>query len=80
MVSRLLSRRTFIGSSASALALFSFPGVLRAQATIRFRLEWQQFKTTPQYASFVNAVRKMKASNNSSSPLFVGLLDECPCV
>ena len=60
-------RRAFIKTSASALALLSVPRVGFGQTT-GVRLEWQQFKTTPQYASFLNAVRLMKANNNAASP------------
>jgi tyrosinase len=63
----LLSRRAFINTSASAIALLSLPSPGFAQ-TIRTRVEWQQFKTTSQYASFLNAVRRMKANTNASSP------------
>ncbi|MDB5951190.1 MAG: hypothetical protein JWR65_3045 [Massilia sp.] len=60
-------RRVFIKTSASALALLSVPSVGFGQTT-GVRLEWQQFKTTPQYASFLNAVRLMKANTNAASP------------
>ena len=60
-------RRAFIKTSASALALLSVPRVGFGQTT-GVRLEWQQFKTTPQYASFLNAVRLMKANSNAASP------------
>jgi tyrosinase len=61
------SRRAFIKTSASALALLSAPSLSFAQ-TPGLRLEWQQFKTTPQYTSFLNAVRLMKANTNAASP------------
>ena len=60
MASLILGRRAFMGTSASAVALLSVPGLSFGQTTTRTRLEWQQFKTTPQYASFLNAVRLMK--------------------
>lgn len=68
MPSLLLSRRAFINTSASAIALLSIPRVGFGQTTTGIRVEWQQFKTTPQYASFLNAVRKMKANTNVASP------------
>ena len=68
MSSLFLKRRAFIGTSASAAALLSIPGPSFGQATTRIRLEWQQFRTTPQYASFVNALRRMKANTNAASP------------
>jgi tyrosinase len=61
------SRRAFIKTSASALALLSVPSLSFGQTT-SIRPEWQQFKTTPQYASFLNAVRLMKANTNAASP------------
>ena len=68
MSSLLLSRRAFINTSASAVALLSVPRLGLSQTASGTRLEWQQFKTTPQYASFLNAVRKMKANTNAASP------------
>ena len=67
MTALLISRRNFIKVSASAAALLSIPRLGFGQTT-RIRMEWQQFKTTPQYTSFLNAVRTMKANTNSSSP------------
>jgi tyrosinase len=68
MHSLLLSRRAFINTSASAIAFLSAPPLGFGQTTTRIRVEWQQFKTTPQYTSFLNAVRKMKADTNAASP------------
>ena len=63
-----VGRRAFMGTSASAVALLSVPRLGFGQTTTLTRLEWQQFKTTPQYASFLNAVRTMKANTNAASP------------
>ncbi|MFM0139850.1 tyrosinase family protein [Caballeronia grimmiae] len=60
-------RRAFIKGTASALALASLPE-LGAAATPVIRLEWQAFKSTPHYASFLNAVRTMKGIANGGSP------------
>jgi tyrosinase len=68
MTSLLISRRSFIKTSASAAAFLSIPRLGFGQTTTGIRLEWQQFKTTPQYTSFLNAVRMMKANTNASSP------------
>jgi tyrosinase len=68
MPSLLFNRRAFINTSASAIALLSAPPLAFGQTTTRIRLEWQQFKTTPQYTSFLNAVRRMKANTNAASP------------
>ncbi|HEX8884204.1 MAG TPA: tyrosinase family protein [Noviherbaspirillum sp.] len=67
MTSLLINRRNFIKASASAAALLSIPSLGFGQTT-RIRMEWQQFKTTPQYTSFLNAVRTMKANTNAASP------------
>ncbi|MBK4734962.1 tyrosinase family protein [Noviherbaspirillum pedocola] len=66
MTSSIISRRTFLKGSASAIALASLPRFAQGQTT-RVRLEWQQFKTTPQYTSFLNALRTMRANTNSGS-------------
>lgn len=62
-----LSRRAFIKGSVSALTLSMFPGDFAfAQVPVRIRPEWQEFKTTANYASFINAIRTMRANNNAS--------------
>ncbi|MGF6769062.1 tyrosinase [Paraburkholderia sp. GAS199] len=60
MLKRNFNRRTFLKSSASAAAMMSLPLPAMSAGTPT-RLEWQVFKTTPQYASFLNAVKSMKA-------------------
>lgn len=67
-MSTFIGRRAFLHSSTSAMAILAFPHVSFGQTTTSLRLEWQQFKTTPQYSSFINAVRQMKANTNSASP------------
>ncbi|MBC7501569.1 MAG: tyrosinase family protein [Herminiimonas sp.] len=66
MTTTTINRRDFIKSAAPGIALLSLPGMARGQTT-RTRLEWQQFKTTTQYASFLYAVRTMKANTNAAS-------------
>lgn len=68
MASEVISRRQFIKRSGTAIALISFPKLVHPQSTTAIRLEWQQFKTTTQYASFINAVRTMRANSNALSP------------
>lgn len=68
MSALLISRRKFIRTSASAFALLAVPAIGSGQTATRTRLEWQQFKNTRQYTSFLNAVRTMKANTNSGSP------------
>lgn len=62
------SRRTFVKTSASSLALMSLPDLVSAQSSQRTRLEWRTFRNTPQYASFLNAIGTMKANVNTASP------------
>lgn len=67
MATPFISRRNFMKGSASAIAFVSIPGLSLAQTTTRIRLEWQQFRQTPQYSSFLTAVQRMRANTNSSS-------------
>ena len=68
MPPRSLHRRTFIHSSALVAAYLNMPRLGIAQTTSYVRVEWQQFKTMPQYASFISALKKMKANTNATSP------------
>ena len=68
MASLLIGRRDFLKRSGSAIALVTFPNIALSQSTTAIRLEWQQFKTTTRYASFINAVRTMRANTNALSP------------
>ncbi|HYS66792.1 MAG TPA: tyrosinase family protein [Paraburkholderia sp.] len=63
-----IKRRTFLGAAATAMTWASFPYLARAATTPVIRIEWQQFKTTPHYASFLNAVRTMLANTNAADP------------
>ena len=68
MTSAKITRRDFVKGTASAIALISFPRLALGQTTTKIRLEWQQFKTTLQYPSFLNAVRLMKANTDATKP------------
>ena len=59
------TRRQFVKNSASVLALACMPGLAAAQSGKRIRLEWQDFKRTTQYPSFLSAVQTMRANTNS---------------
>ncbi|MDR5826715.1 tyrosinase family protein [Caballeronia sp. LP006] len=63
-----ITRRSFVTGTASALALASIPELGFAATPNVIRLEWQVFKTTPHYASFLNAIRTMRATADSSKP------------
>lgn len=68
MDSHQFSRRDFIKTSISGLALSSLPHQMAFGQTIQTRMEWNAFKTTPAYASFINAISTMRANTNSGSP------------
>ncbi|BCF98127.1 hypothetical protein PPGU19_026960 [Paraburkholderia sp. PGU19] len=68
MASNRFNRRSFLKGSTSAAALMSLPVRGFSQTTLLTRLEWQQFKTTPQYASFLNAVKLMQAVTDATNP------------
>lgn len=61
-------RRSFLKGSASALALMSLPASGISAPSIQMRLEWQAFKTTPRYASFLNALHLMRATTDATDP------------
>lgn len=64
-----ISRRRFVKGALSAIAIAALPArSALAQSTIWTRLEWQQFKASPQYASFLDAIRLMRANNNAADP------------
>lgn len=63
-----LRRRKFLGTTASALSLASLPKFAFSTTVTCVRLEWRQFKTTPQYASFLNAIRAMRAVTDATNP------------
>jgi len=68
ILSRLkISRRAFLGGAASTLSWAAFP-YMAVAATNVVRVEWQQYKQTPQYASFLNCVRSMMANTNANDP------------
>jgi tyrosinase len=68
MISAPFTRRSFVKGTASAIALASLPRLGIAATPNVIRLEWQTFKTTPHYASFLNAVSTMKGATNASQP------------
>lgn len=49
------------------MALSSFPLHNAFGQTIQTRVDWQTFRTTPAYASFINAIATMRANTNSGS-------------
>lgn len=67
MTPRDFNRRDFLKGSLSTLALSSFPAhSVFSQTTIGTRLEWTEFKTTPDYSAFMNAIAAMRANTNSA--------------
>ncbi|MEN8506088.1 tyrosinase family protein [Paraburkholderia sp. SIMBA_050] len=68
MATNKFNRRSFLKGSASAAALMSLPVPGVSQTALPTRMEWQVFKTTPQYASFLNALKLMKAATDATKP------------
>lgn len=61
------TRRDFIKSSLYGLILTSIPGQRAfGQTTYRQRLDWDTFKTGKDYASFLDAIGKMRANTNAN--------------
>lgn len=67
MDSQQFRRRDFIKASLSGLALSALPARTAFGQTIQTRVEWQTFRTTPAYATFINTVATMRANTNSGS-------------
>lgn len=63
---RSFTRRTFLKGSISGAALASLPGGLAWAQTALNRPEWHDFKLTSDYASFIDAIRTMRANTNAS--------------
>jgi tyrosinase len=62
------TRRQFVKTSACALALTAIPCRTLFGQTLSQRLDWDTFKTTSQYASFVTAIARMRSNTNASDP------------
>lgn len=59
-------RRQLMKGVLGAAAVQGLPGLAFAQYKPRIRLEWQQFKQTSQYQSFLNAIAAMRQNNNAA--------------
>jgi tyrosinase len=68
MAAHNFNRRSFLKGSASAAALMSLPVPGISATPTSTRLEWQVFKTTPHFATFLNAVKLMKAVTDATKP------------
>lgn len=68
MAATVINRRSFIKSSLYGLTMASLPYTSAFSQTIRPRLDWDTFKTTSDYASFYNAIGKMRLNSNASDP------------
>jgi tyrosinase len=62
------SRRSFVMRSALALGAAALPTRYAMAQSSANRLDWQSFKSTSSYGSFLNAVSAMKANTNSADP------------
>lgn len=67
MASAIITRRGFIKGAASLATLVAFPRIGQAQNTPGRRMEWQEFKTSDQYSSFLDAIRLMRANTRQNS-------------
>jgi tyrosinase len=68
MTHGVLNRRNFMQRSALLLGASTFAPSMFGQTTLVVRPEWQSFKTTPRYDSFIKAVKLMKANTNANDP------------
>ncbi|GAB3549499.1 hypothetical protein GCM10027343_31370 [Noviherbaspirillum agri] len=67
MSAKRINRRDFVKTSLSALAVSSIPAPFAfSQTTIRFRPEWREFRASPNYSSFIDAIRIMRANTNGN--------------
>jgi len=64
----VVNRRNFMQQSALLLGASAIAPEIFGQTTLMVRPEWQAFKTTPRYDSFIKAVKLMKANTNASDP------------
>ena len=64
----LVGRRDFMQRSAMLLGASVILPKALGQTTLMVRPEWQAFKTTPRYDSFLRAVKLMKANTQASDP------------
>jgi tyrosinase len=63
----MLNRRQVLKSSMGGLLWAALPGDRAlAQTALRQRLDWNTFKAGPNYASFLDAIKKMRANTNAS--------------
>lgn len=79
----VVNRRKFMQQSAMLLGASSIAPTVFGQTTLAVRPEWQSFKTTPRYDSFVHAVKLMKANTNANDPRSWGYwtnihVNQCP--
>ncbi|VXC18119.1 putative tyrosinase [Burkholderia sp. 8Y] len=66
MATTSASRRAFVQGTSAALALASLPRFSVAQTPTVIRVEWQAFKTMPQYQSYLSAIQRIKSYTNST--------------
>jgi len=68
MTHGVVTRRSFMQQSAMLLGASAIGPTALAQTSLMVRPEWQSFKTTPRYDSFIKAVKLMKANTNANDP------------
>lgn len=68
MTHAVVNRRNFMQRSALLLGASTITPTVFGQTALMVRPEWQSFKTTPRYDSFIKAVKSMKANTNANDP------------
>ena len=63
-----VGRRNFMQRSVMLLGASAILPEVFGQTTLMVRPEWQTFKTTPRYDSFLSAVKRMKANTRATDP------------
>jgi tyrosinase len=61
-----LDRRDFIKAGIAGTAVAALPVRQAYAQTVRTRPAWEQFRTTTNYAQYVNAIRTMRANTNAN--------------
>lgn len=67
MMSTFDKRRELLKAGLAAATIQSLPKRALSQSTLRIRPEWQQFKKTNQYQSFLNAIATMRGVTDPTS-------------
>jgi tyrosinase len=61
-----LTRRGFLRNASLAVLAAGFAPAATSQATLYKRIDWTSFTQGPDYSSFMDAIKKMKANTNAA--------------